>query len=93
MVFAAYLQGRPRWGMTGLFSKVKYQGELLTLKPHLLKPLGAWSSSRWTGFCQNTFSRVKSPPYALTPCKTALMELPSHMLKDFSPAHRPLSSE
>ena len=34
--------------------------------------LTAWSSSRWTGLCQNDVFAFKSPPYALTPPKTAL---------------------
>ena len=57
-------------------------------------PHVAWSSSRWTGFCQNTFSRVKSPPYALTPSETALptaltQGLPRCTLKPPAQAHWP----
>ena len=50
------------------------------MRPPSYFTLPAWSSSRWTGLSQNTFSRLKTPPYARTPSKTALPTAPTQVL-------------
>ena len=54
----------------------------------------AWSSSRWTGFSHFDVFAFESPPYALTPSKTALptaltQGLPRCTLKPPAQAHWP----